>query len=223
MGEATVNGPLILAAVEPGYTLILGGGGERIVYHRCAERLPAKYQLYLHFTDDTSLTVTVQGWGSVLLLESEEVPFHQFVNMRNPSPLSNAFTADYFQGLFAALEPNDTRSVKYFMITKPGVLGVGNGCLQDILWRAKIPPPRKAIELTLAEQQQLYTATRETLQKMVDGGGRDGDYDLYNHPGGYKRVLHSKTVGRPCPDCGTLIDKAVYLGGTVYYCPKCQA
>jgi hypothetical protein len=44
MGEATVNGPLILAAVEPGYTLILGGGGERIIYHRSAESLPQKYQ-----------------------------------------------------------------------------------------------------------------------------------------------------------------------------------
>jgi formamidopyrimidine-DNA glycosylase len=222
MGEASVNGPLILAAVEPGYTLILGGGGERIVYHRSAESLPKKYQLYLHFTDDTYLTVTVQGWGSVFLLEKEQVPHHQFVDLRNPSPLDDAFTAERFHGLFAALPPDDARSVKYFMISKPGVLGVGNGCLQDILWRAKIHPRRKAVELTPTEQQALYSAIREMLQKMVDGGGRDGDYDLYNRPGGYKRVLHSKAVGQPCPNCGTPIEKAAYLGGAVYYCPKCQ-
>ena len=222
MGKATVNGPLILAAVEPGYTLILGGGGERVMYHRNAEKLPTKYQLYLHFTDDTYLTVTVQGWGSVFLLETEQVPHHQFVNLRNPSPLSEAFTADYFQGLFTALEPNDARSVKYFMISKPGVLGVGNGCLQDILWRARLHPRRRAIELSKEQQLALYTATRQTLQKMVDGGGRDGDYDLYNRPGGYKRILHNKTVGQSCPECSMPFEKAAYLGGAVYFCPKCQ-
>lgn len=36
------------------------------------------------------------------------------------------------------------------------------------------------------------------------------------------RVLDSKTVGRPCPRCGTPIEKAAYLGGAVYYCPQCQ-
>jgi formamidopyrimidine-DNA glycosylase len=150
------------------------------------------------------------------------VPQHQFVNFSKPSPLSAAFTADYLQGLFASLEPGDPVSVKYFMISKPGVLGVGNGCLQDILWRARIHPRRRAVQLNHNEQQALYSATRETLQAMVDGGGRDSDFDLYNHPGRYKRMLHSKMVGFPCPNCATPIEKAAYLGGAVYYCPLCQ-
>ena len=86
VGAASANGPLILAAVEPGYTLILGYGGERIVYHRSAEKLPAKRQLYLHFTDDTYLTVTVQGWGCAFLLESEQVPQHQLIDVHKLSP-----------------------------------------------------------------------------------------------------------------------------------------
>lgn len=32
---------------------------------------------------------------------------------------------------------------------------------------------------------------------MIDGGGRDGDYNLYDHPGGYKRIMYSKMVGQP--------------------------
>jgi len=222
MGEATVNGPLILASLEPDHTLILGGGGERIVYHHSDITLPKKYHLFLHFTDDTYLTVTVQGWGSAFLLKQSEVANHPFVNLRNPSPLSDAFTLNYFHGLFNALEPNDARSAKYFIISKPGVLGVGNGCLQDILWRAKIHPRRRAIELSEVEQRALYNAIRETLQKMVEGGGRDGDYDLYNRPGGYRRILHSKAVGGPCPACHTPIEKASYQGGSVYFCPRCQ-
>lgn len=222
LGEATVNGPLILLAAEPGYVIILGGGGERIIYHRKNVSLPKKYQLFLHFTDDSYLTVTVQGWGSAFLWDKAELSKHPFINVRNPSPLSEAFSPEYFQGLFNALEPTDSRSVKYFMISKPGVLGVGNGCLQDILWYAHLHPRRRVASLTQTEQQALYTATRTTLQKMVEAGGRDGDYDLYNQPGGYKRLLHSKVVGEPCQACGAPIEKAAYLGGAVYFCPKCQ-
>jgi formamidopyrimidine-DNA glycosylase len=222
IGAASINGPLILLAVDPGYTVILGGGGERIVYHRGSASLPKKYQLFLHFTDDTYLTVTVQGWGSAFLWDTADLNKHHFINLRNPSPISEAFTLDYFYGLFADLAPDDSRSVKYFMISKPGVLGVGNGCLQDILWRAKLHPRRRAVSLDKAEQQALYTAIRTTLPKMVEGGGRDGDYDLFDHPGGYQRILYSKAVGGPCPECGTPIEKAAYLGGAVYYCTKCQ-
>jgi formamidopyrimidine-DNA glycosylase len=68
----------------------------------------------------------------------------------------------------------------------------------------------------------LYQATRGTLQEMVERGGRDGDYDLHDCPGGYKRILHIKTAGTPCRNCGTPIEKASYLGGAVYFCPRCQ-
>jgi formamidopyrimidine-DNA glycosylase len=222
MGEASVNGPLILAALEPGYSLILGGGGERIVYRRSPAELPKKYQLLLHFSDDTYLSVSVQGWGSAFVLTQSEVPHHQFVNLRNPSPLGDGFTLEYFHSLFTALAASDPVSVKFFMISKPGVLGVGNGCLQDILWHAGIHPRRRAAGLSGNEQAALHAAIRSTLKEMVDGGGRDGDFDLYDHPGGYKRILYSKSVGQPCPVCGEPIQKEAYLGGAIYFCPQCQ-
>lgn len=222
VGETDVNGPLILAALEPDYVLILGGGGERILYHRTSATLPQKHQFFIHFSDETYLTVTVQGWGSAILVPRSEVSQHPFVNSRNPSPVGEAFTLDYFKGLFAALQPDDSTSVKFFMISKPGVLGVGNGCLQDILWRARIHPRRRAVGVSSSEQEGLYASIRSTLQEMVSAGGRDGDYDLYNCPGGYRRILHSKAVGQPCPVCGSPIEKDAYLGGAIYFCPQCQ-
>jgi len=222
IGEASAVGPMILMPVEPGYTVVLGEGGERINHHSSAATLPKKYQLFLHFNDDSYLTVTVQGWGAAFLMDPLEVANHPYIHFDKPSPLSEAFTPDYFLGLFEALKPEEKSSVKFFMISKPGVLGVGNGCLQDILWYAKIHPRRRAVSLSLPERQALYTATRDTLQKMVAGGGRDGDYDLYDHPGSYRRILHSKAVDEPCPDCGAPIQKAAYLGGAIYFCPRCQ-
>ncbi|MDE7008051.1 MAG: hypothetical protein K2P07_07815 [Lachnospiraceae bacterium] len=39
---------------------------------------------------------------------------------------------------------------------------------------------------------------------------------------GYWTLLSKLTVGKPCPYCGSNIQKASYLGGTVYFCPECQ-
>jgi len=121
------------------------------------------------------------------------------------------------------LESGDPRSIKYFMISKPGILGVGNGYLQDMLFKAKIHPRRRVVQITEAEKQALYQSIRDTLQKASELGGRDTERDLYDHPGGYVRIMDNRNAGKPCPECGMPIEKASYLGGAVYFCPKCQA
>jgi formamidopyrimidine-DNA glycosylase len=222
MGEATAHGSLILASVEPDYVLVLGDGGERIMLHRSEHTLPQKHQLLLHFQDGTYLTVTVQGWGFAQLLHQSEVADHPHVGKKGVSPLSDAFTWEYFQRLCGELEEDDPRSVKFFIISKPGLWGVGNGYLQDILFRAKIHPRRRVVDVAERERRALYEAIRETLKQAVDLGGRDTERDLYNRPGGYRRILDSRTVGQPCPECGMPIAKIQYLGGAAYFCPSCQ-
>ena len=223
MGEATEHGSAILASVKPDYMLVLGGGGERILFHQSEKTLPKKHHLLLHFEDGTYLTVTVQGWGNALLLHRSELADHPHVGEKRVSPLSDAFTREYFQGLFGELEEEDRRSVKFFVISQPGVWGVGNGYLQDILFRAKIHPKRRAIDILGEERRVLHEAIRETLKQAVALSGRDTERDLYNRPGGYRRMLDSRSVGQPCPVCGTPIEKIQYLGGASYFCPSCQA
>ena len=223
IGEAHVNGPLIVTAVNPDYVIVLGGGGERILLHPNALSIPKKYHLLLNFEDNTHLSVTVQGWGSALLLTLPELQKHPFYNMTNIPPLSDEFTYEYFKGLVESLEADDLRSIKYFMISKPGILGVGNGYLQDILFRAKIHPRRRAARITETEKQALYRAIRDTLQNACDLGGRDTERDLHDHPGKYVRIMDNRNVGKPCPECGTPIEKASYLGGAVYFCQSCQS
>lgn len=222
MGEAMGHGSAILASVGPDYTLVLGGGGERILFHQSESTLPEKHHLLLHYQDGTYLTVTVQGWGNVLLLHQSELVEHPHVGEKRVSPLSDAFTFEYLQGLFEELEEEDSRSIKFFIISKPGIWGVGNGYLQDILFRAKIHPRRRAIDIIEEERRALHKAIRETLKQAVDLSGRDTERDLYNRRGGYRRILDSKSVGKPCPECGTPAEKIQYLGGACYLCPSCQ-
>jgi formamidopyrimidine-DNA glycosylase len=222
IGSARGHGGLILIPIEPDYLLALGGGGERISLHSNEKTLPKKHQLLLHFTDGVYLTVTVQGWGAAMLFHDSEVPGHPWVGKPGVSPLSDAFTYKYFEGRFGELKENDPSSVKFFVISKPGVWGVGNGCLQDILFRARIHPRRRALDLSEAERRALHAAIRDTLGQMVAQGGRDGEIDLFGQPGGYQRILSSEMAGKPCPECGAPIEKISYLGGASYFCPKCQ-
>ncbi len=222
IGEAHANGPLIVTAVDPGYVVVLGGGSERILLHQSEQTLPKKHHFLLSFEDHSHLSVTVQGWGSALLLTKTELLEHPFYNTTSIPPLSKGFTSQHFQQLFAGLEPDDSRSVKFFLISKPGILGVGNGYLQDILFKAKIHPRRRAAQLNASEQEALYRAIREVLQKAVELGGRDTEHDLHDQPGQYMRILDNRNVGKPCPECATPIEKASFLGGAVYYCPWCQ-
>jgi formamidopyrimidine-DNA glycosylase len=222
VGAARGHGSAILVPVEPGHVLVLGGGGERILYHPGDGKRPKKYHLLLRFAGGGSLTVTVQGWGNTLLLPETTYGAHRHVQIDRVPPLSAGFTWPFFESLFDEVDPESSKSVKYFLISEPGVWGIGNGCLQDILFHTRIHPRRRIVDLTGAEKRALYDALVGTLSQMVEKGGRHEERDLYGDRGGYVRLLDSKTKGTPCTVCGTPIEKAQYLGGAIYYCPTCQ-
>ena len=102
------------------------------------------------------------------------------------------------------------------------VCGIGNGYLQDILFRAKLSPKRKVPDISPDERMRLRGAIAETMTEAIEKGGRDTERDLYGRPGRYVPILDRRAVDTPCPDCGTPIEKMSYLGGSCYVCPSCQ-
>lgn len=115
-----------------------------------------------------------------------------------------------------------TNTVKYFLINEPGVCGIGNGYLQDVLFRAHLHPRRRLADISANERVRLHKAIRVTLSKAAELGGRSTEKDLYGRAGGYVPLMHSRTKGTLCPECGTAIKKISHLGGSCYLCPQCQ-
>ena len=222
IGGSKSHGSFILSSVGMNHFLVLGEGGERITFHESEKTIPKKHQLLLGFEDGKYLSVTVQGWGMASIFDEVELKKHKYFGKKGISPISADFTLKQFLALFDGLKADDSRSVKYFIISDPGILGVANGFLQDILFLAKLHPQTKAVKLVASEKETLYKAVRDTLTKAVTQGGRDTEYDLYDNPGGYKKILDSRSVGKPCPVCETAIEKKAFLGGTCYFCPFCQ-
>lgn len=113
-------------------------------------------------------------------------------------------------------------SAKAFLATEQRIPGLGNGVLQDILWSARIHPKRKMSEISSQAVDAMYEAVKGVLAQMTAQGGRDTERDLFGNPGGYQTVLSKNTVGKPCPVCGTRIQKEPYMGGSIYVCEGCQ-
>ena len=99
---------------------------------------------------------------------------------------------------------------------------MGNGCLQEILFQARLHQKRRAVDTDEAQRRRLFEVIQAVLGEMVELGGRDGEVDLYGCAGRYRRRLYSKSVGQSCPVCGTAIEGFAFLGGQCYVCPACQ-
>jgi formamidopyrimidine-DNA glycosylase len=193
-----------------------------IHYHAAGEKRPKKHQILVEFEDGTAMSSCAQMWGGFFCFPvgtKAGFPDADIARQR-PSPLTDAFERAYFDKLFDAETP--ALSAKAFLATRQRIPGLGNGVLQDILWAAKIHPKRKMAELSKGDIDKMFSAVKSVLWEMTAQGGRDTERDLFDHPGGYKTILSKNTVGKPCPACGTIIQKEAYMGGSIYVCEGCQ-
>lgn len=185
------------------------------------QKSPSKVHLRWDFTDGSALVLILQMWGAVRLLETNGLTQRPDAETGIP-PLSAAFTFEGFDELLEYYPEKSKQGIKGFLVTSKYVNGLGNGYLQDILFRAGIHPRRKIPAINEVERRQLYAAIQETMKQAIELGGRDDERDLFDQPGSYHRLMSNQVVGQPCPVCGTIIEKIAYLGGACYVCPQCQ-
>ncbi len=222
VGEARARGKWLFVPLEPGYVLVLGECGGKVLFHPSGSRVPSKYHLYLGFEDGSALTTTTQMWGAMELYEPGQECSRQYIRDMRPTPAEPDFTLPYFSALIAEVAQGAKRTAKGLLTQDQLVPGLGNAIAQDILFRAKLHPRHPIADLSQAQRRQLYRAILTTVKEVIARGGRNDEYDLYNHSGGYKRIMDKSTAGHPCPACGTKIEKIQYLGGACYFCPGCQ-
>ncbi len=221
-GPAHARGHWILAPLDPGYVLVIGECGGRLLYHPPGARLPDKYHLWLTFADGSALTLTTQMWGAMELHDAGRELERQYIQDMRPTPAEPTFTFDYFAGLLTELRAGEKRSVKALLTQDQLIPGLGNAIAQDIMFRAGLHPRHPITALDPAQTRRLYDAILAVLEAAIAAGGRADELDLFHHPGGYTRLMDSRAVGRPCPICSTPIEKMQYLGGACYFCPRCQ-
>jgi formamidopyrimidine-DNA glycosylase len=219
IGASAGLGGMVEIQVED--ILLLFSDGVNLRFHQTLVEQPPKHQLLIEFEDSTALTATVAMYGGLACFRRGEHdnPYYRAARDK-PSPLGDGFSSDYFSGLFT---PGcEKYSLKAFLATEQRIPGLGNGVLQDILYRARLHPKKKAAGLDDNVREALLSAIKVTLNDMVKEGGRDTERDLFGNTGGYRTRMSKNTAGQPCPACGSLIQKQNYMGGSIYFCPGCQ-
>lgn len=195
--------------------------GVNMRYLTAEAKVPARHQLYIGFADGGKIVCTVQMYGGMLAFPAgAHDNFYYRVAGEKPSPLSGEFDEAYFERIFAQAAPK--LSVKACLATEQRIPGLGNGCLQDILFQARLNPQTKLASLADEDLRQLFAALKNTLADMTAQGGRDTEKDLFGQVGGYRSIPSAKTYKEPCPVCGGAIVRKAFLGGNVYFCPACQ-
>jgi formamidopyrimidine-DNA glycosylase len=217
------RGNVIRIKFDNGANLILGPeyGGE-IFYHEDATKVP-RFHLRVDFSDGTVLTVRLTSMGVIRVLKDDELEssyvYKRDFDYTKFSPADEGFTFELFSKRMA----EHKKMLKSVLVGKDAILvGVSNSTFQDILYRARIHPKRRASELDEEEMRRLYDAIRLVLKERLRLEGKDNFRDLYGQQGGYTPAMGPNMKQQTCPECGTSIQKLSLGGGHVYLCPNCQ-
>ena len=101
--------------------------------------------------------------------------------------------------------------------------GIGNAYSDEILHAAGLSPLKLTGRMTDAEIARLHDATLTTLQAWTErlrretGDGFPEQVTAF-HPA---MAVHGR-YGKPCPACGSPVQRIVYASNESNYCPTCQ-
>lgn len=101
--------------------------------------------------------------------------------------------------------------------------GIGNAYSDEIFHRARISPIKLTSRLTPEEISRLYSAMREVLVEWTNrlreeaGGEFPAKVTAFHD----EMAVHGR-YGKPCPVCGTPVQRIRYASNETNYCARCQ-
>jgi formamidopyrimidine-DNA glycosylase len=101
--------------------------------------------------------------------------------------------------------------------------GIGNAYSDEILHRARLSPIRLTRQMTEAEMERLYHAIKDSLNDWVERLRKERRGGFPEKVTAFRpdMAVHGK-YGRPCPVCGSPVQRIVYAENETNYCAKCQ-
>jgi formamidopyrimidine-DNA glycosylase len=109
-------------------------------------------------------------------------------------------------------------------LTDPRIFsGIGNAYSDEILHRARLSPFKLSRQLTAENIAELRAATIETLTEWTERLRREAGEQFPEKVTAFREgmAVHGR-FGKPCPRCGTPVQRIVHGEHEVNYCPACQ-
>jgi len=109
-------------------------------------------------------------------------------------------------------------------LTDPRVFsGIGNAYSDEILHRARLSPVKQTQALGDDEIRRLHEATRAVLAEWIERLRRETGEGFPEGVTAFRpdMAVHGR-YGRPCPACGSPVQRIVYADNETNYCARCQ-
>jgi formamidopyrimidine-DNA glycosylase len=109
-------------------------------------------------------------------------------------------------------------------LTDPRLLdGIGNAYSDEILHAARLSPLRLTSQITLEESERLFRAARETLATWMERLRAETGDAFPEKVTAFRdgMAVHGR-FRKPCPVCGSPVQRIRYAKNEVNYCAACQ-
>jgi formamidopyrimidine-DNA glycosylase len=101
--------------------------------------------------------------------------------------------------------------------------GIGNAYSDEILHRARMSPVKLTSRLSDAEIARIFEATKSALGEWTERMRAEAKDGFPEKVTAFREemAVHGK-YGKPCPVCGTAVQRIRYADNETNYCPRCQ-
>jgi len=160
------------------------------------------------------------GW--IQVVPTAKIDQHSLVRRLGPEPLTVDFTLEGFE---AVIKRHPKAPIKAVILDQSTVSGIGNIYADESLHLSKIHPATRSGDLKPIQIKRLYEAIKTIIAAGIARGGTSFAHYV-TALGGKGDYLDQARVfnqtGKPCPACGTPIEKIRVAGRGTHICPHCQ-
>jgi formamidopyrimidine-DNA glycosylase len=124
---------------------------------------------------------------------------------------------------FADRLTSESHTVKRSLTDPTLFSGIGNAYSDEILHRAKLSPLLLTTKITDEQIAQLFEAVREVLKEWTERLRAEAAGEFPEKVTAFREgmAVHGR-FGKPCPVCGTPVQRIRYADNETNYCARCQ-
>jgi formamidopyrimidine-DNA glycosylase len=209
-------GKRIVISLEEGPYLVLHlmiAG--RLRWLEARDKPPGRITLALFELDNGTLAFTEAG-------TKRRASLHLVSSLAGIDPGgAEVFAID--EARFAVLLRRENHTLKRALTDPRLFAGIGNAYSDEILHRAKLSPVALTSRLTDEEIQRLFNATLETLSEWTARLRNEAAGAFPAKVTAFREgmAVHGR-FGKPCPVCGSPVQRIVFAENETNYCARCQ-
>ena len=181
-------------------------------------RIPGKVGLFALDFEHGSLILTEAGTkrqASLHVVEGRDA-----LARHDPGGLE---VLDSDLATFAEALGRENHTLKRSLTDPHIVSGIGNAYSDEILHAARLSPFKQTASLTNEETRRVYDATRSTLVQWTSRLQTEAGDEFPEKVTAFRdgMAVHGR-YGKPCPVCGSPVQRIVYAANEANYCVTCQ-